>query len=755
MSMSLSESQIEMRLNPWALLAAHLVLVATTATARDTVGAAPTVEVVGTTPIAGLETPVESSPANVVVISSDAIRDRPGESLADILGSRSGSAFVSSPLSNAYQPQFSYRGYTLSSLLGAPQGMSAYLDGVRINSPFGSAVDWDLIPQFALDTAAIVPGSNPLFGANTLGGALVMRTKSGDTSPGASLETFSGSFGRSATRFEAGQAFGRGFHAYVGGSMVSEDGWQDHSASDVKQLFAKVGRRTATSEIDASIVMAHSDLNGNGLVPPQLTDVRRQAVYTWPDNTRDRLEGATLHAVNFVSDEAQLATMLDGRHVRQHVSGGDVDDDDSAMPDPITGQAPGVINKNAVDQHSYGASIEWSVVKPGLRWALGANYDHAKTGFEQSVASGFFDDSRAVVNAGDDDITAALSSLTRQVGAYATAMWSPRSDVELTLSGRYDHTKLDMTDTGPTAPDLDGSHTFSAFNPSAGAVYKVTSDFTMFGNVGRGSRAPTPIELGCANPDKPCRLPNSLISDPDLKQVISKSWEVGVRGEHSGMHWSAALFGATNTDDILFVGTTTSNGYFANFGKTRRQGLEAQIESAPGMLEWSAAYGYLDATYRSPATIVSPNNSARDDDDLIEVHPGDRMTDLPRHNFKASVSLRPVPPVRLAFDLVATSNRLVRGNENNQQDGGGNAPGYALVNFRADYRVTPRWLVYAMVDNVFDTKYVTTGALSTNALDAAGRIEPDSSHWLPDTFFAPGAPRGIWLGLRYELGGST
>lgn len=742
-----------MRIKPWAWLPAHLALVATTAFARDPVGAAPAVEVIGTTPTAGLETPVESFPANVVVISSDAIRDRSGESLADILGSRTGSAFVSSPLSNANQPQFSYRGYSLSSLLGAPQGMSAYLDGVRINSPFGSVLDWDLIPQLALDTVAIVPGSNPLFGANTLGGALVMRTKSGDRNPGASIETFGGSFGRFATQFEAGRGFDGGWHAYVAGSLLSDGGWQDHSSSDVKQLFAKVGRRSATSEVDASFIMAHSDLNGNGLVPAQLTDARRQAVYTWPDNTRNRLEAVTLHGVNFISDEAQVSTTLYGRRVRQHVSGGDVDDD--ATPDLGMDQAAGVINRNVIDQRSYGASIEWSVTRPGLRWALGANYDHARTAFEQSVADGVFDDTRAVINAGDDDITAALSSLTRQVGAYATATWSPRSDFELTLSGRYDHTKLDMTDTGPTAPDLDGSHTFSSFNPSASAVYKMTNELTVYGNAGRGTRAPTPIELGCADPDKPCRLPNSLISDPNLKQVVSKSWEIGARGHQYGVRWSAALYGATNTDDILFVGTTTSSGYFANFGKTRRQGLEATIESDPGMLEWSAAYGYLNATYRSPATIASPNNSARDDDNLIEIQPGDRMTELPRHNFKASVSLRPIPPLRLAFDLVATSNRLVRGNENNQQANGGVAPGYAVLNLRTDYRVTSRWLVYAMVDNVFDTKYVTTGALASNALDGAGRIQPDPSRWFPDTFFAPGAPRGVWLGLRYELGGKT
>ena len=81
--------------------------------------------------------------------------------------------------SNPFQADINYRGYTASPLLGTPQGLSVYMDGVRLNQPFGDVVSWDLIPRLAIASTTLMPGSNPLFGLNTLGGALAIQTKDG------------------------------------------------------------------------------------------------------------------------------------------------------------------------------------------------------------------------------------------------------------------------------------------------------------------------------------------------------------------------------------------------------------------------------------------------------------------------------------------------------------------------------------------------------------------------------------------------
>src|SRR5262249_37368552 len=142
---------------------------------------------------------------------------------------------------NPYQPDVNYRGYTASPLLGTPQGISVYMDGVRQNQPFGDIVAWDLIPKIAISEVALMPGSNPVFGLNTLGGALSVETKDGNSQPGVTLQVNGGSFGRRAGEMEYGGSDKKGFNWYVAGNLFREDGWRVASPSEVRQTFGKLG----------------------------------------------------------------------------------------------------------------------------------------------------------------------------------------------------------------------------------------------------------------------------------------------------------------------------------------------------------------------------------------------------------------------------------------------------------------------------------------------------------------------------------
>jgi len=99
-----------------------------------------------------------------------------------------------------FQVDVNYRGQRLSPLLGTAQGLSLYLDGMRLNQPFGDVVNWNLLPEAAISGLALVPGSNPLYGLNTLGGALVLTTKSGLSHPGTTADVSFGSAGRKPPR---------------------------------------------------------------------------------------------------------------------------------------------------------------------------------------------------------------------------------------------------------------------------------------------------------------------------------------------------------------------------------------------------------------------------------------------------------------------------------------------------------------------------------------------------------------------------
>ena len=154
-----------------------------------------------------------------------------------------------------------------------------------------------------------------------------------------------------------------------------------------------------------------------------------------------------------------------------------------------------------------------------------------------------------------------------------------------------------------------------------------------YGGYSESTRAPTPVELTCADEDAPCKLPNQFLADPALKQVVAKSWEGGFRGRFGGSYridWHVGLFRTTNVDDILFQatgGSSSNEGFFANVGDTRREGLEASVSGVAfdKRLNWYANYTYLDATYRTTFSENSANHPDADANGLIYVRKGDRL----------------------------------------------------------------------------------------------------------------------------------
>ena len=236
-------------------------------------------DVVATTPLPGIDLPRDQVPANIRTLDDEQLRKLGGQSLAEKLQRGLPSVNVNEIQGNPYQADLNYRGFTASPLLGTPQGLSVFLDGVRVNEAFGDVVHWDLIPSTAIADMLLVPGSNPLYGLNTLGGALALQTKRGDTHPGGSAELYRGSFGRKGGALEHG-----GKHEelswYLAAEGMEEDGWRDHSPSDVRQLFGKFAWTTDTTDVALTLAHADNDLIGNGLIPESMHHRSRQAIFT-------------------------------------------------------------------------------------------------------------------------------------------------------------------------------------------------------------------------------------------------------------------------------------------------------------------------------------------------------------------------------------------------------------------------------------------------------------------------------------------
>ncbi len=747
-------------LKPAVWTFAATLFVSGSVSAAELYGRAPVdVKVIRVVP--GTDVPREHIPSNVQAIESGAIRDAQSMNLPDLLMNQLQSVNVNEVQGNPYQLDVSYRGFTASPLLGVAQGLSVYVDGVRVNEPFGDVVNWDLIPLLAIDSLTLMPGSNPLYGLNTLGGALVLHTKRGDTHPGSEIALSAGSFGRRRIELAQGNRFGD-THTFLALSGLDENGWRDYSPSRVRNAFGKLGGRLASLDWDMALTHARNRLVGNGLLPESMLNVRREQIYTRPDTTNNLMTMAVLNAAYALPGDQRLTGTLYQRRSRTSTLNGDVNDDFQDPPDP-----PGVENRTRTRQRGHGMTLQWSQLKEKNQLTIGAAFDRSRSRFAQTESEGEFDSTRAVVPTEAPETDAQLRGAPRSMGLYLTATYALRQDLQVTLGARYNTARVQTVDElNPIGgPNLNADYTYHKVNPLIGMTWQASPALTVYGGFSQGNRVPSPIELGCADPAQPCTLPNALQSDPFLKQVVARTVELGARGAAGGdRHWSAALFLTENADDILFVGTSASasRGFFQNFGRTRRQGVELAFGGGAPVLEWNASYSFLKATFESPACIVSRSNSTAGATpacaaEQIQIRPGNTIPGLPRHTAKLSVNSR-LGLVRLGAHATAYSSRFVRGNENNahQPDGtlfsgSGKLSGFALLDLTASHALGASWELFAKVSNVFDKAHATAGQLGRSSFDAQGRFINDADDWRNAHFVGPGAPRAGWIGLRYRM----
>src|SRR5258708_12914852 len=199
--------------------------------------------------------------------------------LADYLNNNFSGVNVSESADNPFQVDINYHGFTASPLLGTPGGLSVYVDGVRVNESFGDTVNWDLIPQSAISTVTLMSGSNPVFGLNSLGGALSVKTKSGHDDPGTEFEAYGGSFGRRSFEGATGGEFGN-FDYFLTGNYFDETGWRDYSPTRVYQGFGKVDCHNDKTDMNLSYTYADTSRYRNGATPMSMLHSRRAASYT-------------------------------------------------------------------------------------------------------------------------------------------------------------------------------------------------------------------------------------------------------------------------------------------------------------------------------------------------------------------------------------------------------------------------------------------------------------------------------------------
>ncbi len=289
---------------------------------------APTVEVRAPSIVVDVGVDASKMPTSVqTATQKDFERQRAGN-LAEFLGSAGQSINVNDFQGNGAQIDINYRGFTASPLLGTPQGLSVYLDGVRINEPFGDVVNWDLIPLSMVSRMDLVAGSNPAFGLNTLGGAIALRTRDGFSDTGTKIESSAGSWGRRTAQLTAGANDGQlgGFFTL---HRTEEDGWRTFAPTSFTQAFGRLDLRTDTWEWKASLLWGDTDLTGNGLAPKGMLAQDWKSILTSPDNTRNQLTHGNVTATHWLSDASSLTGLAYRRANDRQTFNGDINDSNS------------------------------------------------------------------------------------------------------------------------------------------------------------------------------------------------------------------------------------------------------------------------------------------------------------------------------------------------------------------------------------------------------------------------------------------
>lgn len=715
----------------------------------------PVVEVIGVTPVPGLGTPLRDIPSSVQSFNADSLRARDALEASEYMERSFAGVSANAAQGNPFQNDLQVRGFTASHLLGLAQGLSVYLDGVRINEAFGDGVGWDLIPRNAISTVHLLGGANPIFGLNTLGGALSIHTKSGFAYPGHSVRAQGGAFGRRAIELESG---GHGRHAdyFVAANALNERGWRDHSPSSIRQLFAKAGWEDASSDIDVSLALADNSLQGTQALPVSMLAAPRSA-YTWPDRTENRLAFATVRASRSIDKRTLLAGLAYFRALDQDTVSSNVNDDhDPALPSGA-GNSQGFNDRHALRQRMAGASLQLTLDREVGRGrnqlTLGASFDAAESDFAQDRQEALFSGEREAVGFGPFAADTRLRGTNRYFGLYFSEQYMPSDEWALALFGRYNIAKVTLRDRSGAQPALNGEHQFKRFNPGAGLAYNPTPALTFFASAGQGMRVPSPVELTCADPAAPCSLPNEFLADPPLKPVIARTIELGVRARPAAsLRWSAALYRSVLKDDIQFVtsGGAINAGFFQNVGRTLRQGFELAADAELGRFELRAAYGIVRAVYLDSLRLHSPNNSSADAAGDIDVAGGDRLPGIARQSVKLHAQWNAPAGVTIGLGWNWFDRQYARGDENNQ-DVHGPLRAYHVTYLHARWKPAPGWELSLKVDNLFDRRYETFGVLGENFFSGPGAgFSPATA--TAEQFRSPGAPRSAWVSLRYEWG---
>jgi len=724
---------------------------------------------------------IDSRPANNTHIDAAAIQRAGSPMVGDALNRVAPSVTLQSASGSPLAPEIEYRGFVSSPVSGTPQGLAVYQNGMRVNEAFGDEMNWDMIPTLAIASMDLV-SNNPAFGLNALGGALNVRMKDGFSYQGGQLDISGGSYGRFQAGFDYGRRFGQ-FALYGALEYVHDNFYRDHGNTNARRFYGDLGYRNDGNEIHLNVSLASSGLGVAATSPIEMLQQNWARTYTTPQTTSNQMGMVNLTGQFTLSPTWTLtANAYVRRFVQKHVDGNPSDaqacaagndficfGDDVTPANNYAGQqiqsaalsnaVIGEIDRTGVATTSLGTAFQLNnsdrLFGFNNHFGFGASFDYGMTSFSGSAELGVVNPDYTVSGSGiylgpsGDAGPSSVHTINRYLGVNALDALDVNDRLTITAGARLNLAAISLSDQlGGTAS---GEHQYTRVNPLVGFTYKLTPELQAYGSYAESNRAPTPLELACADPLHPCILASFLVSDPALKQVTARTFEGGLRGQHDfgdagALSWKLGAFHTRSDNDIYNVVDTqmTGFGYFTNVGSTLRQGVETQLNYKFKDVTLRASYTYMYATFQSGFQLNSLAPSYVATGGVETVAPGNEMPMIPRHRIKVGADWDVTPKARIGTDLLFVGAQRLVGDEANQNV---KLSPYFTLGLHASYKIFDNVEIYARGENLLDRRYHLYGTyFDTTALYGA-YSDPRS--------VTPAQPLSVYGGVRIALDAPT
>ena len=653
-----------------------------------------TIEVTGSiAPTAG---PVIGSgiPARISTVTGQTIEAWEPRGLPDALGSQAGISLYDD-LGSPFKLNLSTRGFNVGPVVGLPPGVSVFLDGVRQNEPDAAEVNFDLLPMEHVDRVELLSGSGSLLGPNSLGGAVNLITRRGSGPLQAEAELSGGSFGSYSGEASVDGLSRGGWDYYAAGGYENEDGWRQATGAENLNGFFNLGHRGPERGISLQAFGAESRAETAGSLPESIFDSSPSTNFTIGDfEDLNQLQASLSGYSALGSSRGSFTAYVRRTHAERF----------------NVNQAPDNNVRSFTNNRTLGGNLDWRWTRPrkngSFSLRLGAD------GSANRVHIELLEETPA--GPPTSQLTTDVHSPSYDVAGYALA--DLRLD-QVTFSGglRYDYIHVPFTNA--LDPSADTSNAFSWLSPRGGISWDIAPGASAYVSVGQSFRAPAILELACADKTAACPLPFALGDDPPLDPVVGTTFELGGQWVRGPAIVNASVYRTNVRDDISFIQSENAvfEGFFANIGNTRREGVELSVQVIPSEhLSLYANYAYTRATFRDPAGIFSIRADsafvgvplAGPNDVLI----GDRLPLVPDHQIKFGGLYRLSNGLQFGIDGRYTGTQWLRGDEANETTP---LAGYFVGNARVGFS-RARWEISAVVSNLLDSHRPIFGTFNEN-----------------------------------------